>query len=114
MWAFTTRACLPFFSQEVDGCKDPNGGARLTTETNQGIPGKVVVFSYSANNSYEPGQEICTGTTDVDGFVGCDALPAPDKALPLGSFTATFAGDSTYAGSSASAPFYTLPPGGVR
>jgi hypothetical protein len=73
--------------------------ARLRDDTATGINNETVSFSLNAT-------EACQGTTDATGTASCSITPS-EAAGPY-TVSASFAGDSQYLGSSASASFTVL------
>jgi hypothetical protein len=73
--------------------------ARLTTSSGAPVPNETVTFTLGSG----PGAPTCSAKTDVTGTATC--LITPNQPAGTVTLTATFAGDASFAGSSASTTF---------
>jgi hypothetical protein len=73
--------------------------ARLTTSSGAPVPNETVTFTLGSG----PGAPTCSANTDVTGTATC--LITPNQPAGTVTLTATFAGDASFAGSSASTTF---------
>lgn len=74
--------------------------ARLTTADGAPVPGQTIVMSTSAG-------EVCRATTDAGGVATCSGLASAAQIAQEGGYTATFAGTSRFAPSTARASLLT-------
>ncbi len=79
----------------VTGTSQPKVSANLTSY-GVGLGGQTVSFVALTTH-----QAICTGVTNAAGYVTCGGTPGSLKVLLGGGYTATYAGNATYVGSSA-------------
>ncbi len=76
--------------------------ARLTTSSGAPVPNETVTFTLGSG----PGAPTCSASTDVTGTATC--LITPNQPAGTVTLTATFAGDASFAGSSASTNRFTV------
>jgi hypothetical protein len=74
-------------------------GKLVVTSSGAGIPGETITFVLGAGT----GTETCTAVTGATGVASCSITP--NQAAGAYTLKATFAGDSSYVGSSASSSF---------
>ena len=80
------------------------GGVGATLKTPSGVPIVGRTITFTAGN----GAALCTATTGADGKAACGRLIISLAAFLSGSYTATFAGDSTYKGVNTTAQMLKL------
>jgi hypothetical protein len=87
---------LTYTGPTTSDFNDPVTVTAHLSDGSVGIPGEPIVFTLN-------GTETCTGTTDGSGDASCSITPGE----PAGNYTltASFAGDVTHLGSSASSAF---------